>query len=339
MSNETSFSHINFVAATAEDYEDVMSISGGIYNGMDYLPFKYHAWLKDPQRRTYLAKCEGKVVGFESFILVDDGTTAVLEGLRVAPWMRGRGVAGLIQKFCLDTLQSNYPEVKRVRMTRAENPPASVLAKYKVISSKAVVSVLIPADQLDTTIKLLESRVNNLDKSKNLSVLGAEEILRFFEESKSREDLLPGGLIVQGWHPFGTHKSNLNLLLKQKIVWMYSHLGDSSGLTASSKATTTSGDSQAYLEGFLSLGTPPFPVPLAEGIYRLDIDMFGNDPFYAKVHVLEQLKIGVQALPAGTGLVCLLFADESLRTEVGQLCEGLTPLYVVKEQMILEMEI
>ncbi|KAM3926663.1 putative N-acetyltransferase 16 [Leptodactylus fuscus] len=338
MSNETSFSQINFVAATAEDYEEVMSISGGIYNGMDYLPFKYHAWLKDPQRRTYLAKCEGKVVGFESFILVDDGTTAVVEGLRVAPWMRGRGVAGLIQKFCLDTLQSNHPKVKRVRLTRAEDPPASMLMKYKVISSKALVSVLIAAEKLDTTIKLLESRVNNLDIS-NLSVLGAEEILRFFEESKSREDLLPGGLIIQDCRPFSMHKSNLNFLLKQKIVWIYSHLGDSSGLTDSSKAKATSGDSHAYLEGFLSLGTPPFPVPLAEGIYRLDIDMFGNDPFYAKIHVLEQLKIGVRALPAGGGVACFLYADESLRTELGQLCEGLTPFYVAKEQLILEMEI
>ncbi|KAM3926664.1 putative N-acetyltransferase 16 [Leptodactylus fuscus] len=337
MSKETSSPQVVFVLATPEDYEEVMSISGGIYNGMDYLPFRYHAWLRDPQRRTYLAKCEGKVVGFESFILVDDGTTAVVEGLRVAPWMRGRGVAGWIQKFCLDTLQSNHSKVKRVRLTRAENPPAALLTKYKVISSKAVVSVLLPADQLDTAIKLLESRVNNLDRSKNLSVLGEEEILRFFEESKTREDLLSGGLLVQGWLPLTTHKSNLHLLLKRKISWIYSPLGDSSNLTVTSKATATSGDT--YLEGFLSLGTPPYPVPFAEGIHRLDIDMFGNDPFFAKIHVLQQLKIAVRALPAGGGVACFLYADESLQTELGQLCEGLTPFHVVKEQMILEMEI
>ncbi|XP_073510517.1 probable N-acetyltransferase 16 [Phyllobates terribilis] len=339
MSGETSFSQIDFVPATAEDYEEVMSISGGIYNGTDYLPFRYHAWLKDPQRRMFLAKCEGKVVGFESFILVDDGTTAVVEGLRVAPWMRGQGVAGLIQKFCFAALHSDHPEVKRVRLTRAENPPAAMLTKYKVINSKAVLSLLLPADQLKTALTLLESRVNNFDRSKDLYVLGEEEILKFFEESETREELLPGGFLVQGWLPLTTHKSNLHLLLNRQIAWLYSHPGESSDLVSSSEVSTSSGGTQTYLERFLSLGTPPFPVPFAEGIHRLDIDMFGNDPSCAKVHILQQMKVAVQALPAGSGMICVLYADQSLRSEIEQLCEGLTPFHIVREQMILEMEI
>ncbi|XP_075715305.1 putative N-acetyltransferase 16 [Rhinoderma darwinii] len=344
MSNETSFSQIDFVPATAEDYEEVMSISGGIYNGTDYLPFRYHDWLKDPQRRMFLAKCEEKVVGFESFIVVDDGATAVVEGLRVAPWMRGCGVAGLIQKFCLDTLHSDHPEVKRIRMTRAENPPASMMKKYKVINSKAVIPLLLPSDQLETALNLLESRVNNLDRSKNISVLGPEEVLRFFEECKTREELLPGGLLVQGWLPLTTHNSNLNLLMKRRIVWIYSHPGDSRDLASSSQIITSDdtnscGSTHTYIDGFLSLGTPPYPVPFAEGVHRLDIDMFGNDPSCVKVHVLQQLKIGVQALPAGSSMICVLYADESLRNELGQLCEGLKPFHLVKEQMILEMEV
>ncbi|XP_072005947.1 probable N-acetyltransferase 16 isoform X1 [Engystomops pustulosus] len=339
MSDKASFSQIDFVPAKAEDYEEVMSISGGIYNGLDYLPFRYHAWLKDPQRTMFLAKCEGKVVGFESFLLVDDGTTAVVEGLRVAPWMRGRGVAGLIQKHCLDILHSDHPEVKKVRLTRVENPPADMLAKYKVLNSKAVISINLPADQLETSLKLLESRVDNLDTSKNLSVLGAEEILKFFDESKTRKDLLAGGFLVQGWLPLTTQKPNLNLLLKRNIVWIYSHPRESSDLTTSSKVTASCGGPQAYLEGFLSLCTPPFSVPYSKGVKRLDIDMFGNDPSYAKLHVLKQLKMGAQGLPAGSGVICILYADESLRAQLDQFCEGLTPFPLVREQLLLEMDI
>ncbi|XP_073417769.1 probable N-acetyltransferase 16 isoform X2 [Dendrobates tinctorius] len=339
MSGETSFSQIDFVPATAEDYEAVMSISGGIYNGTDYLPFKYQAWLKDPQRRMFLAKCEGKVVAFESFILVDDGTTAVLQGLRVAPWMRGQGVAGLIEKFCLAALHSDHPEVKRVRLTRGENPPAAMLMKYKVIDTKAVLPILLPADQLKTALMLLESRVSNLDRSKELNVLREEEILKFFEESKTREKLLPGGFLVQGWLPLTTQKSNLHLLLNKKVVWMYSHPVESSDSESTSEISISFSGTQSYMERFLSLGTPPYPVPFAKGIYRLDIDMFGNDPSCAKVHILQQMKVAVQALPAGSGVICVLYADESLRAEIEQLCEGLTPFHIVKEQMILEMEI
>ncbi|XP_075199293.1 histidine N-acetyltransferase-like [Anomaloglossus baeobatrachus] len=339
MSQDTSSPLIDFVPATAEDYEEVMSISGGIYNGTDHLPFRYHAWLKDPHRRMFLAKCKGKVVGFESFILVDHGTTAVLESLRVAPWMRGQGVAGLIQKFCLATLHSDHPEVKRVRLTRGENPPAAMLTKFEVIKSKAVLPLFLPADQLKTALKLLECRVTNFSRSKELSVLGEEEILRFFEESKTREELLPGGFLVQSWLPLTTHISNLHLLLNRRIVWMYSHPGESSGSVSSSEVSTSCFGTPTYLEGFLSLGTPPYPVPFGEGIHQLDIDMFGNDPSCVKVHVLQQLKVGVQALPAGTGIICVLYADESLRAEIEQLCEGLTPFQIVREQMILEMEI
>ncbi|XP_069623446.1 histidine N-acetyltransferase-like isoform X1 [Ranitomeya imitator] len=277
-------------------------------------------------------------VGFESFILVDDGTTAVLQGLRVAPWMRGQGVAGLIERFCLANLHSDHPEVKRVRLTRGENPPAAMLKKYKVINSKAVLPLLLPADQLKTALTLLESRVSNVDRSKKLNVLGEEEILKFFEESKTREELLPGGLLVQGWLPLTTHKSNLHLLLNRKIVWMYSHPVESSDSESSSEISTSCSGTQAYLERFLSLGTPPFPVPFAEGIHRLDIDMFGNDPSCAKVHILQQMKVAVQALPPGSGMICVLYVEESLRAEIEQLCEGLTPFHIAREQMILEME-
>ncbi|XP_075061137.1 histidine N-acetyltransferase-like [Mixophyes fleayi] len=368
---------IHFLPATAEDYDEVMSISGGIYNGTDYLPHRYHAWLKDPRRRMFLAKSEGKVVGFESFILVDGGVTAVVEGLRVAPWIRGRGVAGLIQKFCMDTLRSDHPEVKSVCLTRAEDPPPAMLQKYRVINSKAIISVLLPSDQLQEVLKLLECRVEHFERFKTHSVLRPTELLKLFEETKI-EELLPGGRLVQGWLPLTTHKANLELLLERRIVWVYSNLCDLSGFLAPSSDNTISDTNKcqpsnehiaitaspitpisdstsstqspdisalhlssknACYPGFLSLGTPPFPVSFAKGTHRLDIDMFGNNPVCAKIHVLQHLKMGIQALPAAGDIICIMYAEESLRTELNHFCEGLTPFSLAREQMVLEMDI
>ncbi|XP_063786230.1 probable N-acetyltransferase 16 [Pseudophryne corroboree] len=331
-------SEINVLPATADDYEEVMSISGGIYKGVDYLPYRYHAWLKDPRRRMFLAKCDGKVVGFESFLLVDGGVTAVVEGLRVAPWMRGRGVAGIIQKYCIDTLRSDHPEVTTVSLSRAENPPPSLLKKYTLISSKAVISVLLPSDQFEEGLKLLESRVDNSERSINHSVLGHTEVLKLFEGTKIEEELLPGGRLVQGWLPLTTHRANLELLLERKIIWLYSHPCDTGDFLVSSSDNTTS-DTSRSSPRFLSLGTHPFPIPFAKGAHRLDIDMFGNDPACAKSHVLKQLKMGIQALPAGGDIIFFMFAEESLRAVLNDLCEGLTPFIVVREQMVLDMEI
>ncbi|XP_063786231.1 probable N-acetyltransferase 16 [Pseudophryne corroboree] len=366
-------SEINVVPATAEDYKEVMSISGGIYKGTDYLPYRYHAWLKDPRRRMFLAKCDGKVVGFESFLLVDGGVTAVVEGLRVAPWMRGRGVAGIIQKFCIDTLRSDHPEVTTVSLTRAENPPPSMLKKYSIINCKAVISVHLPSDQFEEGLKLLESQVDNSERSINHSVLGPSEVLKLFEGTKLEEELLPGGRLVQGWLPLTTHRVNLELLLERKIIWLYSHPCDTGDyLAASSDNTTsdtsrchptqehsaitastlTSSDSTSTTQShhfsapplsssprFLSLGTPPYPVPFSKGAHRLDIDMFGNDPACAKIHVLKQLKMGIQTLPAGGDIICFMFAEESLRAVLNDLCKGLTPFILFREQMLLDMKI
>ncbi|XP_044132852.1 histidine N-acetyltransferase-like [Bufo gargarizans] len=338
MSVPTSVPKIDFSPATAEDYEELMSISSGLYNGVDYVPVKYHTWLKEPQRRMFVARCEGKVVGFESFIVVDDGTTAVVEDLRVAAEMRRRGVGGVIERFCWDVIRSDHPEVIRLRFSRSENPPALNVKTCKIITCKALISVLVTADQLEAKLRLLESRVNNEDRSKKLSFLGPEEILRFFE-SKTKEQLLPGGLLVQGWLPIAAQKSNLDLLLKQEIVWIYSHPEDSSDSASSSKVTPGSDGPDASPEGFLSLGSQPHPVPIADRAHYIDIDLFGNDPSCAKVHVLEQLKIRVKGLPAGSGIIFVLYAEESLRTELVQLCEGLNIYYCIREQIIFEREI
>ncbi|XP_040271080.1 probable N-acetyltransferase 16 [Bufo bufo] len=336
MSVPTSVPKIDFSPATAEDYEELMSISSGLYNGLDHVPGMYHKWLKEPQRRMFVARCEGKVVGFESFIVVDDGTTAVVEDIRVAAEMRRRGVGGVIQRFCWDVICSDHPEVKRVRSAVAGNPSAIMVKTCKMITCKAVIPVLVSADQLEAKLRLLESRVNNEDRSKKLSVLGPEEVLRFLEESKTREQLLPGGLLVQSWSPIAAQKSNLDLLLKRELVWIYSHPEDSSDSASSSKVTPGSDGPHASPEGFLSLGSQPYPMPFADRLCYIDIDLFGNDPSCAKVHVLEHLKIGVKGLPAGSGIILVLYAEKSLQTELVQLCEGLNIYCCIIEQIIFE---
>ncbi|KAG8431644.1 hypothetical protein GDO86_020628 [Hymenochirus boettgeri] len=97
---------VQILQATADDYDEVMSISVGIYKGMDYLPAMYHRWLADPKRSMFVAKSEGKVVGFGSFLLVDNGVTALLQAMRVAPW-RQIGYIQSIATVLFDHLQAS----------------------------------------------------------------------------------------------------------------------------------------------------------------------------------------------------------------------------------------
>ncbi|XP_040198008.1 probable N-acetyltransferase 16 [Rana temporaria] len=352
----SSMARIDFVPATAEDYKELMSISDGIYKGMDYLPFNYHAWLKDHRRRMFLAKSEGKIVGFESFLLVDGGGTAVLQGLRVAPWMRGQGMAGIIQRYCLDKLHSDHPQVKRVRLTRGEDPPPNLLRMFKVINSKAMVSILLPSDQLEKDIKLLESRLDNVGRSIDCTIVEPAEVLKLFDGTKTREDLFPGDLLVQNWLPLTTHRSNLEMLFERGVIWIYSEACNTSGSSELS-AENSAGSADGYQTnnenlvrrgpptqpsspaGFLSLGTPAFPVAYANATYVFHIDLYGVDQASLKRHIIEQIKLCIQTLPAGSSIFCFMYTEQSLRSDLIHLCEGLTPFVVLKDQMVLEMDI
>ncbi|KAG8431646.1 hypothetical protein GDO86_020630 [Hymenochirus boettgeri] len=121
-----------------------MSISVGIYNGMDYLPAMYHRWLADPKRSMFVAKSEGKVVGFGSFLLVDNGVTALLQAMRVAPWRRNRGIYKALQQFLFDHLQSNHSEVTTIRIKLLVIPRPSHLADYELVHTKAFIFVVLP---------------------------------------------------------------------------------------------------------------------------------------------------------------------------------------------------
>ncbi|XP_077326674.1 putative N-acetyltransferase 16 [Lithobates pipiens] len=340
---ESPMIHMDFVPATAEDYTELMSISGGIFKGMDYLPYSYHAWLKDHRRKMYVAKIEGKIVGFVSFFLVDGGETAVGQGVRVAPWMRGQGIANIAAGFVWDKLHSDHPQVKRIRLVRAENPPLDVLKKYKVITSRAVVSMILPSGRLEEAIRLLEARLNKKGQLNNYTILEPAEVLKLFERTKTAEDLLPGGLLIQGSLPITTHRSNLEMLFESKITWIYSQAQNAS---SSAEQQQTDHDNKMNRGspslppssvGFLSLGTPAYPVPYADTTY-LDIDMFGTDPASAKLHVVQQLKLCIQSLAAGSSIFCNMFAEESLRAELSQLQGGLIPFILTKEQIVLQMD-
>lgn len=68
--------------------------------------------------------------------MIDAGETALVEGLRVAPWERGKGVAGLLQRFCSQLVKRQHPGVKVVRLTRDDQLGPRELKKYRLITKQ-----------------------------------------------------------------------------------------------------------------------------------------------------------------------------------------------------------
>lgn len=68
--------------------------------------------------------------------MIDNGETMLVEGLRVAPQERGKGVAGVLLRFCSELVKSKYPEVKVTRLTRDDQLGPKDFQKYRIITKQ-----------------------------------------------------------------------------------------------------------------------------------------------------------------------------------------------------------
>ena len=75
-------------------------------------------------------------IGLQSVYIIDAGKTALVEGLRVAPWERGKGVAGVLQRFCAEMVKEKYPGVQVSRLTRDDKLGPRDFKKYRVIAKQ-----------------------------------------------------------------------------------------------------------------------------------------------------------------------------------------------------------
>lgn len=60
----------------------------------------------------------------------------LVEGLRVAPQERGKGVAGVLLRFCSQMVKAKYPDVKVSRLTRDDQLGPKDFQKYRLITKQ-----------------------------------------------------------------------------------------------------------------------------------------------------------------------------------------------------------
>jgi GNAT superfamily N-acetyltransferase len=81
--------------AKKEDKAPLMEFIKHVWGGHDYLPYVWDDWLKEKGTRMNVVEVDGRVVGMNRLRLMPDGT-GWLEGVRIHPDYRGRGLAGML---------------------------------------------------------------------------------------------------------------------------------------------------------------------------------------------------------------------------------------------------
>ncbi|CAJ1086454.1 histidine N-acetyltransferase isoform X2 [Xyrichtys novacula] len=316
---------LQFTVATEEDFDDIMAMSQDIYGGLDYLPTRYSSWLQETNRTVILARKQGKVIALESVCVIDNGETMLVEGLRVAPQERGKGVAGVLLRFCSELVKSKYPDVKVTRLTRDDQLGPKDFQKYRIITKQGILLVRFKAEDLKLHLSELgvgediQSPLSITSSNSTPVRLDQTAIHRLYLTTDMMQGVLPNATIIQDWQPFKVLPSNMAILLKKEIDWM---VDDVSNPTVA------------------SLCTFPFRVPIGDDWYYLNIDMFGKDLALVQKQFLCHLQRHTATLKGN--VMCQMFLDPPLWKPMADFCINTLGVELVKEyteQCVVESDV
>ncbi|MHA2379230.1 MAG: GNAT family N-acetyltransferase [Candidatus Thorarchaeota archaeon] len=99
------------------DRDDILEIAMHTWEGHDYLPYSFEAWLKDKNSHTAAITQEGHVIALANLRVIENGKTGWMEGLRVHQDYRGKGVAKTLTNHVVQTAINL--QLKRIRYTTA----------------------------------------------------------------------------------------------------------------------------------------------------------------------------------------------------------------------------
>ena len=108
---------LTFRLAQTDDYQEIVKLSEGIYEGHDYLPLKFSNWLQRENLHIVLAYSGSQLVGLQAYFIVDEGRTFIRRAERVHPNLRGQGLIRPLREFIAKHAKSHYPCVQRGRFT------------------------------------------------------------------------------------------------------------------------------------------------------------------------------------------------------------------------------
>lgn len=129
---------LTFRVARSSDFNEILKLSEGIYDGHDYLPLRYQAWMNMDKLHVMLAYTSEKLVGLVACSVVDEGRTAIRRAGRTLSEFRGQGVYTQLSQAMNEFIQRRYPNVCRERFTTGKSYSSlTKLLQLDILSSYA----------------------------------------------------------------------------------------------------------------------------------------------------------------------------------------------------------
>ena len=226
------------------DIPEILEIARTTWGGHDHLPSMLDDWLSDSNCNAYVMEEKGKVVSVANLKIMDQGRTGWMEGLRVHPNSREKGLAAKMTKHLVE-IASERKLIRLRLVTSAESPAPRRLAESAGMKMIGQYSVFWKGYRRNFKWKHEAESIVRLNK---------EEIIDFVQ---THPELVPNNCLVYHWDIFDLTKENIDILAEKADFW-YSEGDGGIGLSLGFKHETRYGPEWSFtiyatnLEGFLS---------------------------------------------------------------------------------------
>jgi len=197
---------LTFRLAQSGDFDAVVKLSEGIYDGIDYLPSQFHKWLQRDNLAVLLAYSGDKLVGLQACFVVDEGRTFIRRAERILAELRGQGLVRQQREYARKYVREHYPSVQRERFTTPSDF-ASSLDLTKLLEND-ILSYHVQKEFYD----LAEISKTN---SAEIKICSREYFADVILSSPLRAQLFPDNVIVVNWCPFEPTRSNIDHMLQE----------------------------------------------------------------------------------------------------------------------------
>lgn len=202
---------------TEKDYEDVVNISKGIYDGYDHLVRSFKGWVNDPYHNVYGMEKEGELIGMTCWTIIDSGKTLLPEGERIKKEFRGSGLNSILNRGVEILFGEKMKTIIRKRWTTNHIYDIKIFEHFKMprmfetfgtfnIESKQFIN--------QHQNKYMMTQMDSQEFHELLKGKGFHYVItsyKVFENSLENLDILANGKFTQNSHQFWKTKDGFSL--------------------------------------------------------------------------------------------------------------------------------
>ncbi|XP_041368663.1 histidine N-acetyltransferase-like [Gigantopelta aegis] len=252
--------------AILDDYQDVMAIAE-VYQGRDYLPSKYEAWIKSDNIKCYVALVNDDIAAFSAGHIIDNGETAVRLAGRVKDTYQRQGVVRTLGRFIRKQFSSSGLIKFDTFATASLTYDPS-----KDISSKILYKETFVKNILAYRFKIKDLKISSNDMKNMPSSFQMTDMEAIFSSDATCKHLFPNKRFLTDWVPFRLLSSNIDDIIKPDTLML-----------------ATSGHDRPNNDVISTFLTTSSHFPCKIGL-AYNVNVFGDDVTELPQHILMHLE-------------------------------------------------